>query len=535
MYQIPGANDLKTQIVNAVTGVLVTRGGILVKVPFPNYADDPTGFAHEILRVEHLTAKQREILESVRDNRITNVQAGFGVGKTFLASLLVLWWVFSVGGVCVTTAKTKRQVERLFWGEVRKKYDERAWLLGGTRTETRVILSERYHAWGFTASEYSEESATGAHDAKLLAIMDEANGISKEIDSAFRGWTAGADNRGLRIGNPTKDGTPFARHCQRSSIQISCFDHPNVTWAYDHNHEMPAKISKAVMDGEELKPRKEWPKWCQVEDLIPGAVSVEYLEDLRSDPMVGPGSPYWDSRVLGNFPSDASTSLVPRSWFKAARARYDSNPGKWESEAAEMPWTHGLDVGDGVDDHCLTSRRGDLLLDIQVRGTKGDRRDNSRAVALVVAVHDGSVALGPARPGVVHVDTGGVGSGVMSAILTDDDLNIDVREIFFGARPTSSKRRKLFRLLRDQMLWGLRSRFQEGNIAVAPLGTKLEHRLQEELATIEWELDLAGRIMIEKKDAIKKKLGYSPDVVDSAAMAFHVSGPRTTKSSDWSK
>ena len=541
MTGVSAPRDVKAQCCNVFENTLLGSGGLMVKAPFPEYAGDPVGFAHDILRVRFLTTKQIQILESVRDNRVTNVPAGYGVGKTFLAgAILVIWWVFAVGGVAVTTAPTERQVERLLWGEVRKMFDMRQWILGGGRTETRMTLSQFAYAYGFTARSYSEDDASGIHDKNLLAIVDEANGVSKEIDNAFKGWIAGADNRGLRIGNPTKDGTPFSSACSKSSIAISCFDHPNVTWAYGPDHEMLPSVTKAIMTAQgEVKERKDWPDWCQVEDLVPGAVSVEWIEDIRSDPDSGPGTPYWEGRVLGLFPSDSSTSLVPRSWFRAARERYDADPGKYEAEALQWPWRHGVDVGDGVDDHAMGSRRGELLSQLVVKKTKGDRRDNARCVALVVSIVDGGASTGEPKPGEVGVDFRGVGAGVLSTLLGTDDEGeedgplVDAYGIDFGGRPNTSKRRKLYRNIRCQMLWGLRQRFRKGTIAIAPLTPALEHRLMEELATIEWEPDLEGRIVVQKKKDVKKKLGFSPDVSDAVAMAFHDRGKQQEKASHW--
>jgi hypothetical protein len=529
MLGAPASVGVLGECLTVFKNTLEDAGGLSAKPPFPQYVDDPEGFARDILGVKFLTKKQIEILRSVVENRVTNCPAGHGVGKTFIAgAVLVLWWVFCVGGIAVTTAPTKRQVERLLWGEVRKMFDKRQWILGGKRMETRVVLSEAAYAYGFTARSYSEDDASGIHDHHLLAIIDEANGVSKEVDNSFKGWIAGAENRGLRIGNPTKDGTPFSTACAKTAIPISCFDHPNVTWAYGPDHEMLPKVAKAIMsDTGEVKERHEWPGWCQVQDVVPGA---------------GPGTPYWEGRVLGLFPSDASTSLVPRSWFKQARARYDSDPETWEREAAEMPWSHGVDVGDGVDDHCMASRRGDLLKHVVVKKTRGDRRDNARCVAMVVSQVDGSPDTGEPKPGAVGVDFRGVGSGVLSTLLgrEDDDGKpdgdgplVEAYGIDFGGRPNTAKRRKLFRNIRGQMLWGLRTRFRKGTIAIAPLGPAIEHRLMEELASIEWEPDLEGRSVPEKKEEVKKKLGFSPDVSDAVAMSFHDRGPMQTKASHW--
>lgn len=508
----------------------------------PEYADDPVGFVRYVLEVRYLTVRQIEILESVRDNRETNVPAGYNVGKTFIAACIVLWWVFARGGVAVTTAPTKRQVEKLLWREVRKMYDRAQGKLGGHRGEVSVYLSETAQAWGFTASQHSEDSAAGTHEENLLAIIDEANGVSRAIDNAFKGWIGGAKNRGLRIGNPTKDGTPFSLACaSRGYIRIPCFDHPNISWAYHPDGEgdwaMRPEVAKTITtkkaDGSiEVLPRDQWPaKYAEHrEDKVPGAVSVEWIEDTRQDPSTGPGSVFWQGRVLGVFPSDASTSIVPRPWFLAARARYDADPQKWEEETASEPWTHGLDVGDGNDDHALATRRAELLAEIQVKATRGDRRDNARAVALVLNTLDGGATHPEPIPGKVLVDYIGVGAGVLSNLL---EAEVSAFGVNFGEKPRSARNRRRFVNLKAFLYWGLRERFQSGEIAIRPLPRTIEQRLMEELANTKWDEDLQGRVQIQDKKELREILGRSPDVADAVAISFYEAGSTQDRSSHW--
>ena len=495
--------------------LLARIGG--VDVPFRHYAENPVGFAQDVIGIKVLTDVQRQILESVRDNRETNVPAGFNVGKTFIAAALVVWWVFGRGGLSVTTAPTKRQVESLLWREIRKMYDENRVELRGQRTATRVIFNERAQAWGFTASKHEEASAAGIHEEYLLGVMDEASGISRAIDDAFRGWLGGYANRGLRIGNPIEDGTPFSEAClKKGCIRISCFDHPNVSWAYDSKNEMLPDVAGAIMttnaagDPTVLE-REKWPErdWLQPFDLIPGAVSVEWIEDIRVDK--GVGSAFWDSRVLGLFPSDSATSIVPRQWFLQARARYDENPAYWDRQAEITPWQYGLDVGDGQDDHALTQKRGDVLLDVETMATTGDRKDVGRAAGMLMNAmrrNDGA--------GVAYVDQIGVGAGALSNVLAEGYRAVGIH---FGARAKGMKGRATFENLRAQLYWNLRERFQRGDIAIRPLGRN-EERLMNELASVHWEYTATGRIKVESKDDIRERLGHSPDLADSVAYAF---------------
>src|SRR5690348_3619215 len=82
---------------------------------------DPVWFSREILGFDPWS-KQREILESVRDNEATAVRSCHGIGKTATAAEVVLWFLAAFGpeALVVTTAPTWRQVRDLLWREIRK-------------------------------------------------------------------------------------------------------------------------------------------------------------------------------------------------------------------------------------------------------------------------------------------------------------------------------------------------------------------------------------------------------------------------------
>src|SRR5437763_17091068 len=56
------------------------------------YLNDPVGGVRDRTG-EHLWSKQREIARSVVENKRTAVKASHAVGKSFLASRLIAWWI----------------------------------------------------------------------------------------------------------------------------------------------------------------------------------------------------------------------------------------------------------------------------------------------------------------------------------------------------------------------------------------------------------------------------------------------------------
>ena len=96
---------------------------VRASVVFSQYAPDPIGFIKEILAVKYLTPEQEAITLSVRDRRVTNVKAAHSQGKSFVSACLVLWHVFAVGGLAITSAPTEDQVKEILWMEVRRLYE----------------------------------------------------------------------------------------------------------------------------------------------------------------------------------------------------------------------------------------------------------------------------------------------------------------------------------------------------------------------------------------------------------------------------
>ncbi len=270
------------------------------------FCNDPIGFARW-LGVEP-TVEQQQILLSVRDNPETNVQAAHGVGKTTISANLVLYTVFVLGGLCITSAPTNRQVKELLWKEVRSLYDRNKKKLGGRRGELFVKRDEQAYAYGFASYDYSSDTFQGIHAAVLVIILDEANGISQQIDDGASACITGSRNRILRIGNPTHTGTPFEKACRARHLCIPVWNHPNVAWAYERHpdgvYRLKREVARHILTGDDddpVLPQEEWPEQFP-RDTIPGAVSIAWIEKIRIKK--GEFSAWWKSRVDGVFCRD---------------------------------------------------------------------------------------------------------------------------------------------------------------------------------------------------------------------------------------
>src|SRR5215831_3092008 len=242
---------------------------------------DPVGWFHDKLG-HHLWSKQVEILESVRDNRMTAVKSCHGPGKSFTGSGACAWYldVHQLGtAFLVTTAPSWPQVEAILWREIRRRHREGKlpgritldckWHMG--TTEKRGASDEELIAFGRKPADYDEYTFQGIHARYFMAILDEAGGIPEWLWNAVLALATNENARVLAIGNPDDPNSHFAQICKPGSgwkvIRISAFDSPNFT-----GEEVPA----------------------QVQELL---VSQAWVEARRRD--WGEGSPIWQSKVVG--------------------------------------------------------------------------------------------------------------------------------------------------------------------------------------------------------------------------------------------
>lgn len=117
--------------------------------------------------------------------------------------------------------------------------------------------------------------------------------------------------------------------------------------------------------------------------------------------------------------------------------------------------------------------------------------------------------LQPAR---MFIDAGGLGAGVID-ILNDRGFKKTACGIMFGAKAISDDR---YHNRRAEM-WDELRQWLDSEPAVRIPNNE---RLCAELCAVDKKYDSRGRLQLEDKDEIKKRLGYSPDLSDSLALTF---------------
>ncbi len=233
-----------------------------------------------------------------------------------------------------------------------------------------------------------------------------------------------------------------------------------------------------------------WTRHIRLDEAIAAhRVSAEWIAARKRQ--WGEYSPVYQARVLGEFPEQSDDALISLAWIEAARER--------ELQPTDDP-VAGLDVARfGSDDSALIIRHGPCVLSIEVW-----------------AGHDTMLTAGRAKAtGVsVNVDIIGVGSGVYDRLR---EQNHPCQSVNVGEAASDSEH---FANLRAEIYWHLRERFQTGEIDMTRISRTHYDRLSGELTALKFKYTSAGKIALEAKDEMKKRLGYSPDLADALALAF---------------
>jgi hypothetical protein len=113
------------------------------------------------------------------------------------------------------------------------------------------------------------------------------------------------------------------------------------------------------------------------------------------------------------------------------------------------------------------------------------------------------------KPGQIMVDVIGIGSGVFDRL---KELNFPVTGVNVVGRASDSEE---YARLRDE-LWGkVKDALQEG------LSLPDDEELAGQLSAPKYKFDSAGRIVIEKKEDMKKRGIDSPDRGDALCLTFY--------------
>ena len=430
---------------------------------FPQFVDDPGGFAREVLNFNPWS-KQEAIGKALVENQRVSVVSCNGAGKTTWAARILLWFINTRrGAIVLTTAPTWHQVG-LLWREVRAAFAESNMKLPGELMQTRLDISPNWYAMGLSTDK--EERFQGFHakgsepggDGGLLVIVDEASGVADHIFDAMRGYLTSPNCYVLLIGNGNRaEGSFFDSH-QRGSwsrFEIAA-------------HDVPKEI-----------------------------ISRDWIEEQRIH--YGEDSPQWYVRVLGKFPPTGGDYQLCPLWLleQSCETVPDQDMGKHM----------GVDVARSGSDQTVCVVTTDGIVTRTEAWTGSDLMDTTRRV-MGLAQEEGIESQN------IHVDASGLGAGVVDR-MAESEMPVDA--VDFGAGPQGDWGELLGRDFkaanrRAELHWVGRMALING---LASVPTKFKDNLWRQLQWTNFQYNERGFLLMEPKEKLRQRYGASPDYADA--------------------
>jgi hypothetical protein len=429
---------------------------------------------------EHVWSKQAQICESVRDNRFTAVKSCHQIGKSFIASRIAAWWYDThEDAYVITTAPSSHQVKTILWKEIRRAHKKGG--LAGKITEGQVPewkVDGETVGFGRKPADYTnQEDATtqfqGIHATNLLVIMDEGSGIPTWLVTAIETLIGNENARVLAIGNPDNPTSEFAKMFKPGS------DYNKITVRYD---ETPAFTDEVVPD--------------YLYDML---ISKVWVEERRRK--WGERSPLWFAKVLAEFPV-ISDDTVFSPHVLAIGIATERSSAALRSKQDVAAW----DVARmGTDENALYLNKNGYVRLVDMWG----RVDTMESVGRIRRHWPN----GGSMPSLV-IDIGGVGGGPYDRLR---ELHYNVAPFDGGGRALNPDR---YKNRRAEAYWEAREAMEEGLIDLE----ELDEDLQAELLEIKFKTTSTGKIQLEEKEEVHKRLGRSPNRADAFVMSLQKAG-----------
>jgi hypothetical protein len=456
--------------------------------PVNPYLNDPAGWVHDRLN-GWLWSKQREIAEALVAHRNVVVPSCHSAGKSFTCGRIAAWWIdiHPPGeALVVTTAPTWAQVRAVLWQEIGRAH--RGGDLPGRVTQSEWLIGNELVGLGRKPADTNKAAFQGLHRKYVLVIIDEADGVAAGIWEVVRSLASNEHARILAVGNPVDSTSEFARLCRDGSgwhrIRINAFDTPNFT-------------------GEPVPP-----------EIAENLLSPIFEEEARRD--YGIDSPYYVSRILAQHPIDSTDVVIPMSWVQAAVERWSEADA--DGTLAQLHRTCvGVDVArGGADKTVIAVRCKNAITELH--------RSNEDSTVVTTAF----VAPWISLPGVwATIDVLNMGAGPVDQLRA-----LDLAVVAFNAGESTPMLDRAgvlgFVNKRSAAWWNLREMLhpQSGADVMLPP----DEKLIGDLTTPKWRATPGGKIAVEKKDDIKKRLGRSTDDGDAVVQAFWPEAAFTTAS-----
>jgi hypothetical protein len=427
------------------------------------YKKEPALFCKNILGIEP-DEWQADLMQAIVDGeRKISVRSAHGVGKSSVASWVLIHTLLThLDCKLIVTAPTTGQLFDALFAELKKwirEMPEALQELLEIKSDRIVLKSRSAEAFisARTSRKEQPEALAGVHSqGKVILLVDEASGVPEEVFEAASGSMAGMNVHTILLGNPTRNSGLF----------------------YDSHHKL----------------KGAW-KTFHISAMDSDRVSKEFIEEMAM--RYGEESSAYKVRVLGEFAEESDDTIISLELVDAAIQREIPN----DHNISDVYWA--LDVArHGADSSVLVKKRGNVITEIK----SWKRLDLMELSGRVQAEFDTTEP--EHRPVEVFIDAIGMGYGVLDSINQIGRINavgINVAE--------SPSQKETYMNLRSELWFKFKS-FLENKMCQLPNN---EYMIAD-LISVKYKFTSSGKIQVEPKDQIKRRLGRSPDVADALVL-----------------
>jgi hypothetical protein len=446
---------------------MILESNELIVRSFERWRNDPVAFAKDFFGVE-LDPWQADVMRAFPTNNRIAMRAAKGCGKSTLLALLA--WNFLITRPEVKIVATSITGENLadgLWSEMAKWQNKNKWLKEAfTWTKTRIFLTEAPETHFMSARSWPKsgdpgqqaDTLAGLHADYMLFILDEVGGIPDAvIVAAEAGLSSGIETKIVMAGNPTHLEGPLYRAC---TTQRSLWWLSEVTGDPDDPKRAP-RISV---------------QWAR-----------EQIEQFGRD------NPWVLVNVFGRFPPSSINSLLGPDDVTVAMHR-----GIRLEQYDFAQKRIGVDVARfGSDATVLFPRQG-------LRAFKPVIMRNARTNEIAARIMAGKAKFNSEVE--LIDDTGGYGGGVVDALIQAGQNPLGVN---FSGKATDSR----YFNKRSEMWFEMAEWVKRGGCL--PYDTELVRELTSPTYTFH-----NGKLRVEEKEQIKKRIGHSTDMSDALCLTF---------------
>jgi hypothetical protein len=458
------------------------------------YYHDPCAFVRDVLfsntMLSGATLYQEEILKALMEHERVAVRGPRGLGKTSYASWLVLWFALTRDGEdwkVPTTASVWRQLTKFLWPEIRKWSRKINWGIVGRnpfneRTEMLQMNLRLNTGEAFALASDDPLAMEGAHADHILYVFDEAKNIDDGIWDSAEGSLTG--------------GEKSAKPAEAYAVAISTPGEP-VGRFYDiHMHKAGLEDwwTRHVTQREALSAGRMDPVWAEQRRLQWGEDSALYK-----------------TQVLGEFSEAGADGIIPLSWIDAAIERWHA----WVEAGKEGRITCiSADIGGGGSDSDATVIAR-VFNEVIIDELEKMPESNNMTATMEVAGRIASIL--PNYNTLAIIDVTGIGAGVLHRL-----REMRLTAWGFAAARKTELRDKAGELgfinQRAAAWWITRELFDPAN--EIPIAIPPDDELIGDLTAPKWKIHSNGKIQIEAKDSIRRRLHRSTDCGDAVVMAL---------------